>query len=32
MFGGTVDVETREAENHPEDHGTAFIIRLKKVG
>ena len=28
MFGGTVDVETREAE----DPGTTFNIRLKKVG
>ncbi len=29
LFGGTVDVTTRESTTHPDDHGTEFIIRLK---
>ncbi len=29
LFGGTVEVSTREKATHPEDHGTEFVIRLK---
>ncbi len=31
LFGGTVEVATREQATHPEDHGTEFTIRLNLV-
>lgn len=29
LFGGSVDVSSREPAEHPEDHGTEFLVRLK---
>ena len=32
LFGGSVEVSTRELATHPLDHGTEFRIRLKLAG
>jgi two-component system, sensor histidine kinase and response regulator len=29
LFGGSVDVVSRDIASHPADHGTEFLIRLK---
>jgi len=29
LFGGTVEVLTRDIATHPDDHGTEFVLRLK---
>ena len=29
LYGGRVDVESRDVESHPDDHGTSFTVRLK---
>lgn len=31
LFGGTVEVTSRERETHPDDHGTEFKLRLKQA-